>query len=115
MRINPFVYGFFVLAVFLGIVQGFQAAGVWSTSGKIDSAGKRVQPSAADVNTIKGWMTLEQVTSAFGVSQEELAAQFGLPADTPASTPLKDLESETFSVSDLRLWLQVRSSPAAPQ
>ncbi len=111
MRINPFVYGAIVLAVFLGVIFGFQGAGVWSTSGKADSSGKAIQPSAADVNSIKGWMTLEQVSATFGVSPAEILSAFNLPADTPASTALKDLESDTFDIPALRTWLKNRPKP----
>ena len=105
MKINPFVYGVIVLVVFWGTIYGFQGAGVWSTSGKVTDSGELVEPSAADVNTIKGWMTLEQVSTTFGVPLEEMLSAFDLPADTPANTPLKDLESETFDVTALRTWL----------
>jgi hypothetical protein len=105
MRINPFVYGVIVVALFLGVIYGFQGAGVWSTSGKVTGSGERVAPSASDVNSIKGWMTLEQVSTTFGVPVEEILSAFSLPADTPSSTALKDLESETFSVTALREWL----------
>jgi len=54
MRINPFVYGVIVVALFMGIIYGFQGAGVWSTSGKVTGSGERVAPSASDVNSIKG-------------------------------------------------------------
>ena len=109
MKINPFAYGILVVGVFLGVVYGFQAAGVWSVSGKIDGGGKAIQPSAADVNTIKGWMTLEQVSAAFGIPVSEILSAFNLPADTPASTPLKEMESETFDMVLLREWLQEQS------
>jgi hypothetical protein len=108
MKINPFVYGVLVLVIFLGTVFSFQAAGIWSTSGKVDTSGKAIQPSAADVNTIKGWMTLEQVSTTFGVPVPEILSAFNLPADTPAATALKDLESETFDITALRAWLQNR-------
>jgi hypothetical protein len=111
MKINPMVYGVVVLVVFLGVIFGFQAAGVWSTSGKVDTSGKSIQPSAADVNTIKGWMTLEQVSTTFGVPAAEILSAFSLPADTPPSTALKELESETFDITALRTWLQNRSNP----
>jgi hypothetical protein len=108
MKINPFVYGAIVLVVFLGVILGFQGAGVWSTSGKVDAAGKGIQPSAADVNSIKGWMTLEQVSNTFGVPATEILSAFNLPTDTPATTALKDLESDTFDIPGLRTWLQNR-------
>jgi hypothetical protein len=106
MRINPILYGFLVLAVFFGVILGFQAAGIWSISGKVTVDGEAVQPSAGDVNSIKGWMTLEQIASTFNVSLADLLKQFGLPDDTPPTTAIKDLESETFDTTALRNWLQ---------
>jgi len=108
MKINPFVYGILVVGVFLGVIWGFQQAGVWSTSGKVDGGGKAIQPSAADVKTIKGWMTLEQVSTTFGIPVSEILTAFNLPPNTPASTALKDLESDTFDIVSLRDWLQSR-------
>ncbi len=108
MRINPFFYGLLVLSIFLGTIFGFQAAGVWSVSGKLTAGGAPMQPSAADVDTIKGWMTLEQITTTYNVPLSEILEQFDLPADTPAVTAIKDLESDLFSVTELRAWLLTR-------
>ncbi len=113
MRINPFVYGVFVLVVFLGTILGFQAAGVWSVSGKITSSGEAVLPVASDVNSIKGWMTLEQISTAFNVPVADILKQFELPADIAPSTAIKDLETDVFSVTNLRTWLQSRVEPAS--
>ena len=116
MRINPFVYGIVVLAVFFGIILGFQSAGIWSISGKVTASGEKVQPSAADVNTIKGWMTLEEISSTFNVPLANLLTQFQLPADTAPSTAIKDLETDLFSVTSLRTWLESRTQPGeSPQ
>jgi hypothetical protein len=111
MRINPFIYGGLVIILFFGILFGFQAAGVWSISGKVDSSGRSIQPSASDVNTIKGWMTLEQITTTFNVPLAELLIRFDLPSDTPVSTAIKDLESDTFDTTMLIEWLQSGSQP----
>ena len=111
MKINPFVYGVVVLAVFLGVILGFQGAGIWSTSGKVGASGEQIQPSAADVNTIKGWMTLDVVSTTFNVPVAEIIFAFNLPADTPGSAALKDLESDTFDIPALRTWLQNRQQP----
>ena len=110
MKINPFIYGTVVLVVFLGVIFGFHQAGVWSISGKVDASGQAIQPSAADVNTIKGWMTLEQVSTTFKVPVADILSAFDLPADTPASTAMKDLESDTFDITSLRAWLLERQS-----
>jgi hypothetical protein len=106
MKINPIVYGVLVVVVFLGIIIGFQQAGVWSTSGKVSVSGERIQPSAADTSSIKGWMTLEQVSTTYTVPVAEILAAFDLPGDTSTSTALKDLESDTFDIPALRTWLQ---------
>jgi hypothetical protein len=105
MKINPVVYGLVVLMVFMGVILGFQRAGIWSVSGKLTATGESVQPLAEDVNTVKGWMTLEQVSTAFGIPVKEIIAAFELPADTPPSTALKELESDSFDIPSLRSWL----------
>jgi len=114
MRIHPMIYGGLVVLVFFGIIFGFQAAGVWSVSGKIDATGKAIQPSANDVETIKGWMTLEQITSVYQVSLQDLLATFDLPADTAPDTAIKDLESDTFDTTLLKEWLTGGSETEVP-
>lgn len=111
MRINPFIYGALVLVLFFGVILGFQSAGIWSVSGKTDSSGRAVNPSATDVSTIKGWMTLEQIATAYNVPLADLLKQFNLPADTAPSTAVSKLENDTFSVTNLRTWLQSRMQP----
>ena len=111
MRINPLIYGVLVLTVFFGIILGFQAAGIWSISGKVDASGEEINPSVSDVNTIKGWMTLDQITAAYNVSLASILQEFNLSADTQGSAAIKDLESDLFSVTTLRIWLQSLASP----
>ena len=114
MRINPFIFGVFVLVIFLGTILGFQAAGIWSISGKVSASGEAVQPEASDVESIKGWMTLEQISTTYNVSVPEILEQFELPTDTAPSTAIKDLETEAFSVTNLRTWLESRMGTTAP-
>jgi hypothetical protein len=108
MRIHPFLFGVLVIIVFFGTIQGFQSAGIWSTSGKVNASGEAVQPLAADPASIKGWMTLDQIAMTYQVPLEELLAKFNLPVDTSPSTAIKDLESDTFDTDGLRTWLQER-------
>jgi len=115
MRIKPYLFGILVLVIFLGTILAFQTAGIWSISGKTTGSGDAVQPSAEDVNTIKGWMTLEQISTVYNVPLADLLSQFNLPADTPASTAIKDLESDLFSVTNLRDWLLSRMQSAQPE
>jgi hypothetical protein len=108
MKIRPFVYGIVVLALFFGIIGGAKAAGMWAVSGKVAGTGERVQPTGASVDEIKGWMTLNDVSTAYKVPVSEILAAFGLPADTPGTAQLKSLESPDFSVLELRAWLAAR-------
>jgi hypothetical protein len=119
MRIKPVTFGILVLVVFLVTVQAAKAAGIWSVSGKADASGERITADPDDVETIKGWMTLEEIATVYQLGVDEILAQFQLPADTPPGTAIKDLETETFSVTALRDWLAARASagdvPFAPQ
>ena len=108
MKVNPFAFGIVVLAVFFGVLGGARAAGVWSVSAKVTSTGERAAPTGASVDEIKGWMTLADVTKAYNVPLADIIAEFELPADTPETEQLKNLESEKFSVSNLRTWLGAR-------
>lgn len=114
MRINPILFGVLVVIVFFGSILGFQAAGIWSISGKVSANGEAIQPIAGDVNSIKGWMTLEQISTTFNVPMEEILQNFGLPLNTPPTTAIKDLESESFDTTALKTWLGQKNNPAVP-
>jgi hypothetical protein len=111
VKLNPYVYGVLVLSIFFGTIWGAQAGGFWSVSGTVDGQGNTVAPTGADPQEIKGWMTLQDVVTAYDVPLADIIADFKLPADTSASTPLKELESDDFSVTLLRTWLAERSGP----
>ena len=57
-------------------------------------------PTGTNPDEIKGWMTLADVSKAYNVPVAEMLAAFELPADTPETTAIKDLESETFSTAE---------------
>jgi len=113
MSLKPTIFGFLALAIFLGTIATAQTAGLWSTSGKVTTSGEKVAPTGASVEEIKGWMTLGDIAKAYNVSVAEIAQTFALPAEqaTP-DKPLKELESETFSVTNLRQWLAERQAQA---
>jgi len=108
MKVNPFVYGVLVIILFFGVLGGAKAAGIWSVSGKLNASGGKIAPTGASVDEIKGWMTLNDVTTAYNVPLAEILAAFDLPADTPGSAQLKTLESAEFSVLNLRNWLRAQ-------
>ena len=108
MKVNPFIYGALILVLFFGIIGGAKAAGVWSVSGKVTAEGEKVLPTGTNVEEIKGWMTLNDIATAYKVPVAEMLTAFNLPADTPGTTQVKSLESDTFSTTNLRTWLQAR-------
>jgi hypothetical protein len=108
MKVNPFIYGLLVIVLFFGVIGGAKAAGIWSVSGKLTASGEKVAPTGANVDEIKGWMTLDDVSTAYAVPVAEILAAFDLPADTSGSAQLKTLESDAFSVVNLRDWLRTR-------
>lgn len=108
MRVNPFVYGILILTLFFGVIGGAKAAGFWSISGRMTSAGSKVLPTGAS-GGMKGWMTLDDVSAAYKVPVAEMLAALNIPANTPGTTQIKSLESDTFSTADLRAWLAARA------
>jgi len=141
MRVKPIVFGALVIAIFFGTIGASMAAGAWQSTGRNSMTGvgggegpgsggtsgsQRVAGSGvgsgdgAGAASVKGWMAIGDVADAAGVDVAEILAAFDLPADTQPSTPLKDLESDAFSVSALRTWLAERggdpgASPEDPR
>jgi hypothetical protein len=107
-RIPPFAFGVLIIAVFAGVIGIGTASGTFQTTGRTTAGGGRVAPQGESVTEIKGWMAVGDVATAWDVPLPEILAAFDLPADTPSSTALKDLESELFSVPAVRDWLETR-------
>ena len=108
MKVNPFIYGVLILVLFFGVIGGAKAAGVWSVSGKLTSSGEKLAPTGTNPDEIKGWMTLDDIATAYNIPLAEILATFNLPADMPGSSQIKSLESDTFSPDALRTWLKER-------
>ncbi|EFO79880.1 hypothetical protein OSCT_2255 [Oscillochloris trichoides DG-6] len=113
IHVPGLVYAALVLGLFFGSILIAQASGLWSVSGKFTPNGVPVQLSGTDPATIKGWMTIQAVLDAYPVDQASLYRQFGIPEETPSSTPLKDLEAVVpgFSVTALHDWLSTQVVP----
>jgi hypothetical protein len=141
MRVRPILFGIIVVAVFLAPVVVAQATGTWATTGRPAVAGETQggsgeagegpgeaegagggegnggqgagggQGGQVAPGDVRGWMTLAQVAEANDIPVAEILAAFGLPAATDPATELRDLETETFSVSALRDWLAQRGAP----
>lgn len=91
MKVHKYVMPILAIVMLLGTVQVAKVLGYWSTTGKgeiaVDETGQ------ADPAGIKGWMTLQDIVGTYGIPQDRLYADIGLPADQDPATPLKELES----------------------
>lgn len=96
MRVHPFFMPILLLVGFLGTTFTAQALGIWSTSGRDTVDIANLKPA-----DLKGWMTLQQVIDGLKISQSDLYALAGIPADTSTDSALKDLEA-IISVTTLR-------------
>ena len=108
MKVNPYLYGVLVLVLFFGVIGVAKATGNWSVSGKISTSGEKVMPTGTNPDEIKGWMTLADVSKAYKIPLAEIIVQFNLPADTPETRQVKELESDTFSTTNLRNWVKAK-------
>jgi ferredoxin len=76
-----------------------------SVSGSAATSTKRENVSS-DSDSIRGWMTLEQIRALYGMEESEFRRLIDLPASVPMDTPVRDLEmlgDETLpSTEDIR-------------
>ncbi len=92
MKVNKYVMPVTLIAVIFAGVFIAQAAGWWQVTGmptviNVDSTGR------GNPDDIKGKITLDEIVRGYGIPQADLYAALNIPAETPASTKVKDLES----------------------
>ena len=117
VSVHPVLYAILGLALFLGPIGVTQLTGDWQTSGRGAGGGRVTTLTGADPAEIKGWMTIQMVVEGYGVTPQELYAQFKIPASLPVTTELRSIEAEApgFSVNVLRTWLAQRLKGGAPR
>ena len=108
--LHPYVYAALGLLLLFGTIQFSKAIGFWTTSGRVTGTGAAVVLTGNDPLEIKGWMTIEQVATAYQVTPAELKAGTGIPTDVPDSTALREVErlAPSFSAQRVRDWLLAR-------
>ena len=110
-KVNIFVYMLIGLFLFIGSCQVAHLAGLWYTSGKVSVTGETIKATGANPAEIRGFMTIQEVLTAYNVTWEEFYKKFNLPKDTELTSPLNTLEKKSadFSVTKLRDWLIERA------
>lgn len=102
------LYGALIVTVFAGVIGVSSIAGVWQTSGRTVAGGGAVTLTGTSTTEIKGWMTIGAVSEAYGIPLADILTAFALDPATPPETPVKDLESDLFSVTALRDWIDLQ-------
>jgi hypothetical protein len=110
-RVNIFLYMLIGLILFFGSCEGAQLAGWWNTSGRVSITGEPIIATGADPAEIRGFMTIQEVLTAYNVTWEEFSKQFNIPPETDLSSPLNTIEkvAPEFTVTKLRDWLTERA------
>ncbi|MDQ7841463.1 MAG: hypothetical protein RDU83_10610 [bacterium] len=115
MRLNPYIYGILAVVLFLGVIYGAKAGGLWSTSRRAAGPSRQiaVEVNSMNADDVRGSMTFAEVSRAFRIPVADIYAAFNLPADTPPSKQLKDvLRANKIEVDELRDWLKKRGTGA---
>ena len=115
-KVNPYIFGVGIVVIFMGLILGAQLFGFWSASGRLTPSGAPVQLTGSDPADIKGWMKLEDISASYKIPLADILTAFKLPAETPGSMELKDLEGqgENFSVTTLRNWVAQKLGKSLP-
>jgi ferredoxin len=86
--VRPAVFAVAVFAVFFGVLGAGRATGLWVTVGQAratDLYGK------LDPAGIRGYMNVEEISSAYGFPVERLMKKSGLPGRVDPKTPIKKI------------------------
>ena len=99
MSVNRYWMPVIIVTALLGTVLGSQALGLWAVSGRSDANLNNLTP-----DTIKGWMTLQQVADGMNLPVDIIYELASLPTDITPNTALKDIEGliDGFEISTLR-------------
>lgn len=104
------------LGVFFGVIAVSWATGDFAIEQPtLSGEMRRSQQTGAapDTSTIKGWMSIQDISDATGIPAGELGAAFNVPDDQLA-TPLKEIEHEgVFSMQDVRIYVSERLAEPA--
>ena len=90
------------IAVFFLVIGIAKAAGIWKSTGVEKTTGGFTGDS------IKGWMTLQDVADEMGMSADQLKYDLGLKEGVDSKTPLKDIAAKynvEFETENVRAYV----------
>jgi len=85
--IKPLIIGLSILAIYFGSIGIAKIVGVYSVlPGPVS-----IDTVITDVETLKGFMTLEEISTAMGLSLDEVYRRLEIPENVPTDTKAKEL------------------------
>lgn len=106
---RKYAYVVGMLAAFFAVIIAAQAGGYWIDKQGVTASGDIVVISnAQDIDEIKGWMKMSDVSSAYGFSLPELYQHFNIPPDTSPELTFNDVKPivKGFSADEVKIWLK---------
>ena len=89
LSISPVKVGLIVLIIYFGGIGVSALGGLYTLlPGPVTA-----ETTVADIDELKGYMTLSEISSLTGVSLDEVYRKMEIPENVPSSTPAKDLGS----------------------
>ncbi|WP_319560131.1 4Fe-4S binding protein [Marispirochaeta sp.] len=88
-RVTPVKVGLIVLLIYFGGI-GVSALAGWYT---LLPAPITSETTVANVDELKGYMTLTEISTLTGMSLDEVYRRMDIPENVPSSTPVKELSS----------------------
>ena len=105
-KFSILTYVALLVGVFLLVVVGAKLTGIWMS---VPGNSLSDDFGVLDAESIKGWMTLNQIASETGIDVEHFIQDLGLPDDIDRSTPVKDVSKKyniEFETSVLREYVE---------
>jgi hypothetical protein len=121
-RVNVYWYPIIAIVLFMGIIQLSRLTPYWNTSSRTLGADTSVieihtdsgVTTVYDTADIRGSWVLKDVVDKFQIPLADITTTYGLPAEVPDSTALKDLKqyNPEFDVETFRDWVKEKSPVA---
>jgi polyferredoxin len=91
--LKPLIVGIAGIVIYVGIIEATDLAGVWKTT-EGNFAEVVTKQGALDPYSIRGFMTLEEISKTFNIDVNALYKELGLSMEkVPASTKMKELKN----------------------
>lgn len=105
-KISKTIFVIALLGLFFGIIGVSMSTGLWQS---IPSTDLKDNSGQVNVENIKGWMTLGNVSESVGIPLQVLCKDFNFPMDIDPNTPLKEIATKykiSFDTEALREYIK---------